>query len=211
MDRQQTQTESQELQELRDNPSVALGKLSAEHRPFLRKLVSLRMDRRLRSRIDPSDIIQTTFIEAATRLNEYLANPKVSMKKWLAYLAEQNTVGAYRTHLGTKKRSAEREEMGGRQHSNSGFKAIDLLHSDVTDPAISVARLERREQLFETLARLSDDDQTIVHLRFFLGMTHGEMAKKLGITENAAAQRSHRALKRLLDVAKDLGLEATVS
>ena len=42
-----------------------------------RRMVALRLDRRLQGRIDPSDVIQDTYLEASTRLAEYLRNPSM--------------------------------------------------------------------------------------------------------------------------------------
>ena len=43
-------------------------------RARLRRMVALRLDRRLQGRVDPSDVIQEAYLEAARRLPEYLAN-----------------------------------------------------------------------------------------------------------------------------------------
>lgn len=40
-------------------------------------MVRLRLDPRLQGRIDPSDVIQEAYIEAAERLAEYLHVPKM--------------------------------------------------------------------------------------------------------------------------------------
>ena len=40
-------------------------------------MVALRLDRRLNGRIDPSDVIQETFLEASARLAEYLRDPSM--------------------------------------------------------------------------------------------------------------------------------------
>ena len=58
----------------RDDPA-ALEKALAEHRGRLRRMVALRMDRRLQGRVDPSEVIQEAYLEAARRLPEYLKIP----------------------------------------------------------------------------------------------------------------------------------------
>lgn len=211
--KQSTSSEADLRRALRDNRTETFGDLSLQHRPFLRKLVQMRMDRRLRARIDPSDIIQITLFEASRRLDEYLDNPKVSFRRWLAYLAEQNTVAAFRQHMQAKKRSASREQSATPSAHVDGVipELAELLVSDITDPAISVARLERRERLYERLSSMREEDQQIVHLRFFLGLSHSEIAETLNITRDAAAQRGHRALKRLMLITSDLGLESTAT
>ena len=64
-----------------DNPSVpeqvrraaegdrqAWADLLNAHRPRLRRMVALRLDRRLQGRLDPSDVIQEAYLDAARRL-----------------------------------------------------------------------------------------------------------------------------------------------
>ena len=56
----------------------ALGELFSAQRERLRRMVQLRLDRRLQGRIDPSDVIQEAFLDAARRLAEYAADPAMS-------------------------------------------------------------------------------------------------------------------------------------
>ena len=43
------------------------------HRPELRRAVARRIDRSLRTRLDPSDVVQEAQLEALTRLPDYVA------------------------------------------------------------------------------------------------------------------------------------------
>jgi RNA polymerase sigma-70 factor (ECF subfamily) len=57
----------------------ALGQLLGMHGKRLRRMVRLRLDPRLQGRIDPSDVIQETYLEAAQRLAEYLRDPSMPL------------------------------------------------------------------------------------------------------------------------------------
>src|SRR5262245_19413717 len=48
-----------------------VGAMLEQYRPRLRRMVTLRLDPRLHGRIDPSDVIQETYLEASARLAEY--------------------------------------------------------------------------------------------------------------------------------------------
>src|SRR5262249_47633969 len=56
------------LEQARAGDQAALNELFARHRPRLRRMVELRLDRRLQPRIDASDVIQEAYVEAVTRL-----------------------------------------------------------------------------------------------------------------------------------------------
>src|SRR5690349_2316396 len=77
----------------------ALGQLLEEHRKRLRRMVRLRLDPRLQGRIDPSDVIQEAYLEAAERLAEYLRDPKMPFFLWLRFLTGQKLLELRRRHL----------------------------------------------------------------------------------------------------------------
>jgi len=55
-----------------DHDNRAFDQLFARYRSMLRRVVDLRFDPSLRSRIDPSDVVQETQLEAFRRLSDYL-------------------------------------------------------------------------------------------------------------------------------------------
>ena len=67
----------------------AWTELMTRYRERLRGMVAVRMDRRLRGRIDPSDVIQETCLTAAQRFGEYAANPPMTFYLWLRWIAGQ--------------------------------------------------------------------------------------------------------------------------
>jgi RNA polymerase sigma-70 factor (ECF subfamily) len=85
------------------------GAILEQHRPRLRRMVALRLDPRLAGRIDPSDVIQETYLEASARLADYLQKPTMPFYLWLRFLAGQKLVTLYRHHLGRRMRDAGRE------------------------------------------------------------------------------------------------------
>jgi RNA polymerase sigma-70 factor (ECF subfamily) len=57
----------------------ALGEFFARNRDRLRGMVRLRLDRRLQGRLDPDDVLQDAFVDAARRLGEYAV---LVQRKW---------------------------------------------------------------------------------------------------------------------------------
>ncbi len=49
----------------------ALADLFGHYRPRLRKMVAFRMDRNLQGRVDPSDVLQDSFLALADKLPEF--------------------------------------------------------------------------------------------------------------------------------------------
>ena len=97
------------LRRIRAGEQLALGELFGTQRDRLRRMVQLRLDRRLQGRLDPSDVIQEAFVDAARRLPEYAADPAMPPFLWLRFLTAQRLVTLHRIHLGVKARDAGRE------------------------------------------------------------------------------------------------------
>ena len=53
------------LRRIADGDLTARDALLARHRGRLRQMVALRLDRRVAARVDPSDVVQETLLEAA--------------------------------------------------------------------------------------------------------------------------------------------------
>lgn len=180
---------------------AALGELLAEQRERLRRMIALRLDRRLQGRVDASDVIQESFLEAARRLNEFLVNPSVPFYVWLRFLAVQKLAETNRRHLGAKMRSAGREVAlyrGAYPAATSAALAAHLL-GHFTRPSEAAMRVESKLQLQEALNSMEAVDREVLALRHFEQLSTSEAAKVLGISEEAIKKRHIRALKRLKD------------
>ena len=108
----------------------ALGRLLERHRKRLRRMIRLRLDPRLQGRIDPSDVLQEAYLEAAQRLAEYLRQPTMPFFLWLRFIAGQKLLALRRRHLGTQARDAARElsiYRGAMPEASSACLAAQLL------------------------------------------------------------------------------------
>jgi RNA polymerase sigma-70 factor (ECF subfamily) len=182
--------------------SEALGELLQEHRGRLRRMVRLRLDRRLQGRIDPSDVIQEAYLEAATRLPEYVRSPTMPFFLWLRLLTGQRLQIIHRRHLGARMRDAGREVAlyrGALPEATSAALAAQLLGRD-TRPSEAAVRAERKLRLQEALNSLDPLDREALALRHFEHLTTAEAAQVLGITPAAAGKRYLRALERLREI-----------
>ena len=97
------------LERARAGDKQAINELIGRHRARLRRMVELRLDRRLQSRIDASDVIQEAHVEVVTRLNEYLSEPKYPFFLWLRLIVGERLLKLHRHHLGTQMRDAALE------------------------------------------------------------------------------------------------------
>jgi RNA polymerase sigma-70 factor, ECF subfamily len=190
----------------------AFGELLEQYRGRLRRMVALRLDPRLHGRIDPSDVIQETYLEAWARLAGYLHNPAMPFYLWLRFLAGQKLVTLHRHHLGRQMRDAGREVSlyrGRLPETSSAALAAQLLGHEPR-PSEAAVRAELKIRLQEALNNMDPLDREILALRHIEQLSLAETAEVLGLTESGACRRHLRALKRLKEILSSLpgGLEA---
>ena len=182
-----------------EGDTAAWAELIEPHRDRLRRMVALRLDRRLRGRVDASDVIQEAAIVAVRDLPSYLREPDLPFFLWLRVLVGQAITLQHRVHLGVQARDAGREVRiyhGPMPGATSAALAAQLLGRD-TRPSVAAARAERKLRLQEALDALDPIDREVLVLRHFEELSAEETARALGIERSAAGQRYLRALKRL--------------
>jgi RNA polymerase sigma-70 factor (ECF subfamily) len=180
----------------------ALGQLLECYRPRLRMMVRLRMDRHLQTRVDASDVLQEAFLEASSRLDEFIRNPAVPFYLWLRTITGQQLLAAYRRHCGTQGRDARREtspRSGALPEANSGALAAHLV-ACATSPSGVAMQAELKDGLEQALDELDAMDREIIVLRHFEELTNSEAAQVLDLKPTAACNRYVRALERLRQV-----------
>jgi RNA polymerase sigma-70 factor (ECF subfamily) len=185
-----------------DIPAVpGLESLFSQYRDRLRGMVVLRIDPRIAGRLDPSDVVQESFLEAAQRYSDYTRSPTLSPYLWLRFLTMQRLLILHRRHLQAVCRDAGREISleGGAPDISSAGLTRHFLDSG-TSPSRTAARIEEAARLHRALEQLEPLDREILALRHFEQLDNDEASQALGIHPDAASQRYYRALNRLRDV-----------
>jgi RNA polymerase sigma-70 factor (ECF subfamily) len=200
--------EAHDTQELlaraRGGEQAALEALFARHRERLRYGIALRLDRRLAARVDVSDVLQETYLEAARRLPQYLAEPGMPFPLWLRWLARERVQVLHRRHLGADRRAVGHE--AGPLPADSSAQLVGGLVGAGPTPSQAVAAVEAAEHLRLALQRLSETERDVLLWRHFEQLSNREIAQLLGIGEAAANKRYIRALQRLRGLLAGLGL-----
>ncbi|HEV2969667.1 MAG TPA: sigma-70 family RNA polymerase sigma factor [Pirellulales bacterium] len=199
-----TATDSHETRRLLERAAAgdreAFDRLFELHRKSLKRLVALRMDARLRTRLDPSDVVQETHMVAFRRFADYLKRRPMPFRLWLRKTAQQQVCDAQRTHIERHRRSLLREEAG--LSRSSRLIARGLL-SARSSPSEKLQRRESERRVASAVAELSDADREIVVMRNVEGLTFEEIAPVLEMQPPAVRQRYGRALIKLRAKLKD--------
>ena len=182
------------LQLIRAGDRQAFEQLFARHRPYLRRLVELRLDPRLRSRVDPSDVVQEAHLEALKRLNAYLEGPALPFRLWLRRIAYDHALKARRHHLQTARRALGREVP---LPERSSLVLAGQLLAGGSTPSQQLDHQELARRLRQAVAQLPEPDRDVVLRRHFEGLSNQEVACLLGIDPATASKRHGRAMLRL--------------
>lgn len=181
---------------------AALGQLFEQHQGRLEQMVRLRLDQRLRGRLDPSDVLQEVFLEFARRLPDYTATPKLPFYLWLRLLTSQKLVDLHRQHLGAQMRDAglEISLQSGPFPSASSKSVAELVLSRLTSPSRAAIRAETQLFVQRALNDMDPMDREVLVLRHFEMLSNEETARVLEIKPSAASNRHLRTLKRLKEI-----------
>ncbi len=188
-------------------------KLLASHfsknRDRLYAMVDLRLDRRVRGRVSPSDVIQEAFLEASKRLGMYLKQPDLPVFIWMRRVTVDTLYDAHRHHLGTKARDVRREvridQPATGPEAPSGTLAVQLVKLQVS-PSDAAIGSERARTLEKALEMMDPFDREIISLRAVEMLSSSEAARVLGIESAAGRKRYERALQRLKLMLDETGL-----
>ena len=168
----------------------------------MRRLVSHRMDPRLARRVDASDVVQQSFIEARNRIKHYINHSSMPFSLWMRQVTLQTLVEVHRKHFGVQKRDLSQEVALDR--ANSSYSTLaDRLVSSLASPSSMAVRQERLVRLREAIDGMDEIDREILVLRHFEELGNKEVAELLEIGQPAASNRYIRALKRLGDILAD--------
>ncbi len=192
-------SDTDELMASATGGDAAAGELLLDrHRDRLRRMIAARLDRRVRARVDPSDVVQETLAAAARALPGYLQDPPVPFFAWLRQFARERLAKLHRYHIRAGRRSVAREELPAADLPDDSIRELTRrLAADGTSPSQGLIREEARYRVRAALGRLSEADRELLVMRHLEQLAMADVAGVLGISEGAARVRHLRALRRL--------------
>jgi RNA polymerase sigma-70 factor (ECF subfamily) len=148
------------------------------YREYLRSLARLRLDARLRSKLDPSDVVHETLLKAHTRRDQFRGHPEVELAAWLRRILANTLVDALRKFGGEvlKQRSLEADL------EQSSQRLKKWLADEQTSPSERAMREEQLLRMADALAKLPEDERIAVELHYLQEppVPLAEIARQLG-------------------------------
>lgn len=184
----------------RDGHDDAFGRLFETFRRHLLLVAHRELPHGLRGKVGPSDLVQETAVDAQRAFAGFRGTTAEECFAWLRSILHNNVIDAVRRYGLSQKRAAGREislatEAGRRQGS-----LVELPHGP---PDGSAIRREDADVLSRVLVRLSEDHRTVLHLRYWEGLSFVEIGARLKRSPDAVRKLWYRAVERLQEEMND--------
>jgi RNA polymerase sigma-70 factor, ECF subfamily len=179
-----------------DDSPVAVPQLE-RHRSWLGLLARLQIEPRYRAKFDPSDIVQQTMLEAVRDWPKFRGGTDAELAAWLRQILAHVLLHEIRRFGGAQRRDVDREISLECALAESSRRLGDALAAPGSSPSEQAGRHELELRLAEALARLPADYAEVILLRNVEGLSHDEIAGRMGRGVGAVRMLWVRALARL--------------
>ncbi len=167
-----------------------------EFRSYLGLLARAELHPAVRRRIEASDIVQETLLEAHRDRARFRGETPAEQAAWLRRMLANNLANALRD-VRRLKRDPARERSIDEAVDQSAVRVKGWLASEGTTPPEAAERGERILALADSLEGLPHDQQEAVTLRYLRGLSLVEIAERMERTEASVAGLLHRGLRDL--------------
>jgi RNA polymerase sigma-70 factor, ECF subfamily len=179
----------------RGGDADALGALLEQHRDRFRIIARVKLDSAVRGRIDPSDVIQQTFLAAKRDFHQFIGEASGQFEAWLNTILDHNVSNIIQFHARAQRRSVFRERRLNNQHDRESDS--EPLPGNNSSPSQHLARIELREFVVKTLDQLPTAEKEAVRMRYLDDLSLDEIATQLDRSKQAVAGLLKRGLRRL--------------
>lgn len=157
------------------------------------------LDDRLRSKLDASDIVQQTLLQAHRGLADFRGTTEAEMAAWLRQILAHNLAHAVRD-FGRDKRNIGRERSLQAAVDASSARLESWLAAEQSSPSQLAQRNEQVLQLCDALEQLPESQRDAVRLHYWEGCTLAEMSARLDRTPAAVAGLLKRGMRKLREL-----------
>lgn len=188
------------LDKAKNGSASDVGQLLSIYTQYLKTLANHQLDRRVRQRVSPSDLVQDTLLEAHRDFPNFRGTTIAELVSWLRRILIHNLIRASEHHLHTEKRDARREIS--LQHLAANLGSVDspleaALKSPVGSPSAYIRGQEQLTELERALSTLPNEQRQVVMLRHLDGLAFNDIAQRLGRSSGACRMLWLRAMDDL--------------
>jgi RNA polymerase sigma-70 factor, ECF subfamily len=188
------------LDQARSGSADHLGQLLELYRHYLRLLARMEIGRSLQAKVDASDLVQDTLLEAHRNFPRFQGTSETQFVCWLRQIMAANLANLLRRYLGTQGRDVRLErDLAVRLDQSSRLLDRGLADRG-SSPSHQAARREQAVLLADALAHLPEDYREVIILRHLEGLTFPEVSRRMERSMDSVEKLWVRGLARLRQV-----------
>ena len=183
-----------------DQPAegLALGRF----RSYLRLLAQLHLDPRLRGKVDPSDLVQQTLLQAHQARDSFRGQSQAELAGWLRQILARNLAHAVRD-LTRARRDVARERSLEQALEQSSLRLETWAAAAESSPLEQAQRNEQALRLAGALEALPEAQREAVVLHYWQDWPLADIGRHLGRSPAAVAGLLQRGLQKLRTCLKE--------
>jgi RNA polymerase sigma-70 factor (ECF subfamily) len=166
------------------------------YREYLLLLARIQLGQRYAGKLDASDVVQVTLLEAHRNREQYRGTSDAERATWLRQILAHNLADATK-ELGREKRDVRRECSLDAALAQSASRIEMWLEAVQTSPSGRAQRGEELVRMAQKLAELPAAQRQAIEMFHLQGLPLAEVARQLGRSQSALAGLLHRGLKKL--------------
>lgn len=178
----------------------SLGALLQLYTNYLKLLVLAQLEKNLRVRVSPSDVVQETFFEAHRDFPQFRGQSSAEFLAWLRRILVNNLCRVVEQHILAEKRDVRREVSLERlatalEQSTARLEAV--IPDPGSSPSAGAHRREIEIVLADQLAELPSDYRDVIVLRHIEALPFDEIGRRMERSSGAVRMLWLRAVKML--------------
>ena len=181
-------SDSKLLQRFKQGDRQAIGLLLDRLRPYIRVILRTVQGDRSLAIADESDLIQDVFLQAVRSAESFQGNSFGELIRWLRMMAVRTSQKALVAPVE-------------RRPSPLGVNIeIDIADDALRSPEAVILQQENSAQMAAALNRLPEEMRDVLLFRLADGLSHAEIAERMGRSAGAVRMLFLRAIERLREV-----------
>jgi RNA polymerase sigma-70 factor (ECF subfamily) len=176
---------------------AALNQLCCVYGERVRRIIRFRLNRKLRSKLDSVDVVQDVLLLAMGGLKDFTYRNEGDFLRWLSRIAENKLRDIF-DEFYADKRDIRKEipfKEQGRTAGGAGWAVLGPVREST--PSVIMRKKEALDRLEKALDELKPDYKEVVVLKRIEGLSHAEIAERLGKSAKAVSMLLSRAMTAL--------------
>jgi RNA polymerase sigma-70 factor (ECF subfamily) len=171
-------------------------------RAYLRILAGVQMNAHLQSKLDASDLVQQTLLQAHGAMGDFRGQTDAEMAAWLRQILARNVAHAQRDFR-REKRDIHRERSLQQLIDASSARLEAFVAAETPSPSQKAQRNEQLLHMCAALEQLPDAQRQAIYLHYFEHLKLAEVATRMERSTTAVAGLLKRGLRRLRELIRE--------